>query len=220
MSTETGFAFAADPELVRPDDTLDLACQLLFATGRPVTLDELAAQLGQRPAAVVEAVERFEAVGRVRRNAEGQIIASYGISVVPGDYELRIGERLRWVACAKTGLGVLGALAGGGTLATRCPQTGEPVRVEFDGGTPRPSGSAVLWPSEVFQSSCQSAAGQLCATFSLFRDARAAHEWAAARGVDAEVLDPREATSRTVARYRHSLGVPQNRETLLGGVSQ
>lgn len=212
----TGSNLTTAPQLVRPDDTLDRACQLLFATGEPVTVAELAAQLGQRPVAVVETVERFEAVGRVRRDADGRIVASYGISVVPGDYELRIGARLRWVACAKTGLGVLGALAAGGTLATKCPQTAEPVLVEFDGATPRPSRVAVLWPSEAFQGSCQSAAGQLCATFSLFRDAQAANEWAAARGVDAEVLGPREATNRTVARYRHSLGVPRTLADLLG----
>jgi hypothetical protein len=209
-------SFADAPALTRPDATLDVACQLLFASGEPLTVHGLAAELGQPPDVVAEAVDGFERVGRIRRGEDGRIVAAAGISVVPSDYELRLGGLLRWTWCAKTGLGVLGALAAGGTLSTRCAATGDTVTVTFDGGAPLPTAAAVLWPSERFQSSCQSAADELCATFSLFAGAEAARGWAVARGLDAEVLGVGEATGRTVDRYRYSLGLPAMRERLLG----
>jgi hypothetical protein len=198
------------PLLTRPDDTLDRACQLLFTHGAPLAVPRLAASLGHEVGVVDETVERFEKLGRIRRDSDGRIVASAGVSVVPADYELRVGSRLRWAWCAKTGLGVLGALAAGGTL-----RTGDLV-VEFDGGRPLPSPHAVLWPSTRFQRSCQSAAGELCATFTLFVDARAAWGWARANDLDAEVITVEEATGRTVDRYRHSLGLPATRDGLLG----
>lgn len=207
--------FQDQPELVRPDGTLDAACQLLLGSGEPLPVPELAAALGQDEQTVLEAVEGFERAGRMRRGSDGRLVAATGVSVVPAEYELRIGKLLRWTWCAKTGLGVLGALAAGGTLATRCPVTGEVVTVVFDGGDPRPSPAAVLWPSESFQRGCSSAAGELCATFTLFSGAAGAAGWAAERGLDAEVLTVAEATGRSVARYRHSLGLPANRDRLL-----
>ena len=204
------------PPLVRPDDTLDRACQLLFATGEPLSMRRLALELGHEPAAVEQAVARFEQVGRIRRGDDGAIVASYGVSVVPAEYEVRVASRLRWASCAKTGLGVLGALAAGGTLSTLGEDGSGPLVVEFDGGHPLPSRHAVLWPSERFQNDCRSAAGELCTTFALFASARAAADWAAIRGLDAEVLTVEEATARTVDRYRHSLGLPATRDELLG----
>jgi Alkylmercury lyase len=207
---------AAEPLLTRRDDALERACQLLLGTGEPVPVEALAAELGQPLQMVAETVERFERAGRVRRGAAGRIVASCGVSVVPADYVLVVGPRARWAWCAKTGLGVLGALGAGGQLSTRCPATGSNLTVRFTAGQAEPSELVVLWPSEGFQRGCQSAVDELCTTLSLFASGHAAREWAQARGVDGEVLTVAEATGRAAPRYRDVLGLPRTREELLG----
>jgi Alkylmercury lyase len=207
---------AADAVLAWSDDTLDRACRLLFGAGEPLPVEALAAELGQQVNAVAETIEGFEQVGRIRRDAAGRIVASSGVSVIPADYTLMIGKRVCWAWCAKTGLGVLGALGAGGQLSTRCQSTGDDLTVHFTADRPEPSTLAVLWPSDRFQRSCHSAADELCTTLSLFASDSAAHEWAQAHGVDAEVLTVAEATGRAVPRWRHSLGLPATREELLG----
>jgi hypothetical protein len=206
----------AGGELSRPDETLDRACQLLLANGRALTVHELARQLGHHPATVTQTIEQFERIGRIRRDSNGQIVASAGVSVVPADYEILVGPVQCWAWCAKTGLGVLGALAAGGKLSTRCRVSGDQLIVTFSHDQPDPSHYGVLWPSAELQNSCTSAADQLCATFSLFASAQAASEWARAGNLDAEVITVQEATHRSTARYRHSLGLPARRDELLG----
>lgn len=202
-------------ELSKPDETLDRACQLLLARGTALSVPELAQQLGHSPATVVQTIERFERLGRIRRDGAGRIVASVGVSLVPADYELRVGPVHCWTWCAKTGLGVLGALGAGGTLATRCLVSGQDLLVRFTADQPAPSCYGVLWPSRELQNSCTSAADQLCATFSLFATAEAAKDWARTHNLDATVITLQEATHRSTARYRHSLELPARRNELL-----
>jgi hypothetical protein len=212
----TNAELAAMPALSRPDDTLSLALRLLLVEGRPIPLSRLADGPGRDLDTVRVTIERFEELGRVRRGDDGAVVASAGLSAVPSDYALAVGPRRCWTWCAKTGLGILGALAAGGTLATAAPDTGERLVVEFDEGNPRATRHAVLWPSEQFQRGCSSAADQLCITFSLFGDADEATAWARKHGFDAEVITVAEATARSVSLYRHSLGLPETRAWLLG----
>lgn len=207
---------AATAALSRPDDLLDLALRLLFVGQRPLPVPILAQRLGQDEATVTATIVRFEGVGRIRRDQSGMIVASAGVSVAASDYELAVGNRRCWAWCAKTGLGVLGALAAGGTLATSALDTGERLVVEFDGGTPMATPYAVLWPSERLQSGCSSAADELCSTYSLFGSARDATAWAARHRLDAETITVDEATRRSTHRYQHSLGLPETRAWLLG----
>ncbi len=201
----TDAEIAATPPLSRPDPVLDRAMQLLLVGSAPVAVPDLARDLGRDPGEVAAAVRSFEEVGRLRRDGHGAITAAAGLGVVPDDYELRASGRRWWAWCAKTGLGVLAALAAGGSLRGRSPDTGEPLRVDFDGAEPRPTACAVLWPHERLQNSCSSA-GELCAAYTLFADADGAAAWAVARSVDAEVVTVAEAVRRALPRYRHSLG--------------
>lgn len=210
---------AATNELSRPDDTLDNALQLLFTTQRPVPVAVLAERLGQDEAVLNAALDGFERTGRLRRDTAGMIVAGAGVSVVPSDFELSVGSRTCWAWCAKTGLGVLGALAAGGTLATSAPDNGERLVVEFDGGIPRATGYAVLWPTARYQSGCSSAADELCGTFLLFGSAANAAQWAGRYQLDVETITVAAATERSTSRYTHSLGLPETRESLLGIVT-
>jgi Alkylmercury lyase len=212
----TDAEIAATAELSKPDNTLDLALRLLFVADRPIPPARLADEQGCDLDTVLATLARFEEVGRVRRDADGAVVASAGVSVVPSDYTLAVGQRRCWAWCAKTSLGMLGALAAGGTLTTTAPDSGGRLVVEFDEGDPRPTRHAVLWPSERFQSGCSSAVDELCSTYSLFGDADTATAWAHERGLDAETITVAEATDRAVGRYRHSLGLPETRAWLLG----
>ena len=193
------------------DETLDAACRMLLRTGAPVPLAALAAELGVGPAAVEAAVAGQERRGRVGRDATGAIVASAGISVVPSDYELRIGDDaassawVGWAWCAKTALGVLGAVGIGGSTATRSLASGTEVRSRFDGAVPTDPRLAVFWPSDEFRDSCGSAAEEYCPSFSLFESVEAGRRWAATGGISGEVVPVREATERAVLRWAASL---------------
>lgn len=213
----TAAQIAATAPLSRPDPVLDRAMQLLLVTGRPLPLPQLVDDLRENEATVTQAVHRFETQGRLRRDEHGDIVASGGVSVIPAEYELHVASRQCWTWCAKTGLGLLGALAGGGVLATRTVDGGKHVRIEFDGDRPLPTGHAVLWPSELLQNSCSSAAEELCTTYTLFDTEADASAWARSHGIDAEVLTVPEATRRALPRYRHSLGPPSVRALILNG---
>jgi hypothetical protein len=202
---------ARSPALDERDETLDAACRMLLRTGAPVPLTALATELGVGPAAVEAAVAEQERRGRVRRDATGAVVASAGISVVPSDYELRIGDDAAstgwagWAWCAKTALGVLGAVGIGGLTATRSLASGAEVRARFDGAIPTDPRLAVFWPSDEFRDSCASAAEEYCPSFSLFESVEAGRCWAAAGGVPGEVVPVREATERAVVRWAASL---------------
>lgn len=213
--TMTAAEIAATPPLSRPHPLLDRAMQLLLVEGRPLLVPRLADDLGQDRDAVEESVVEFQKMGRLRLDTRDSIIASGGVSVVPADYEVHLAGRRFWAWCAKTGLGVLGALAAGGVLTTRAVDTGERIAVEFDGPDPLPTRCAVLWPTERVQRGCSSAAEELCATYLLFACAADATSWAHTHNLDAEILTVPEATRRSVPRYRHSLGPQSVRESVL-----
>lgn len=194
------------------DDTLDAACRMLLGTRAAVPLTALAAELGIRLAVVEAAVAEQEQRGRIGRDAAGAIVASAGISVVPSGYELRIGDGSAsaarwsgWAWCAKTALGVLGAVGIGGSTATRSPASGATVRARFQGAVPSDPQLAVFWPSTEFRDTCGSAAQEYCPSFSLFESVEAARRWAAAGDVPGEVVPVREATERAVVRWAASL---------------
>src|SRR5579884_2709478 len=202
----TGSWAVADQALDQPDECLDTACRLLLARNAPVSLDELAAALGADLAPVAAAIDAHERRGRIGRDADGMVVASAGVSVVPSGYELHIAARVMWAWCANTALGVTSALGLGGVILSRSPYSGADLRTRFSGSRPAPGTTgAVLWPSAAFRDSCQSAASAYCPALGLFEDAAAARAWAAANKVPGEVLTVEEATGRAARRWRGSL---------------
>lgn len=218
-TTMTAAEISATAPLSRPHPTLDRAMQLLLVERRPISVARLADDLGQERDTVAGEVRRFESQGRLRADEAGDIVASGGVSVVPADYELRVAGQRFWAWCAKTGLGLLGALAAGGTLETTTVDSGTRVRIEFADGEPLPTEHAVLWPSEQLQNSCSSAAEELCTTYTLFGTEVDARAWARAHTIDADVVTVPEATRRALPRYRHSLGPPSVRASILDSVT-
>ncbi|WP_043620259.1 organomercurial lyase [Nonomuraea candida] len=193
------------PAVGPPEEVLDVACRALLRTGAPLPLEALATAMGTGLADAEREVATQESRGRMTRDGDGRIVASAGISVVPSDYELRVGARVMWAWCANTAFGVMSALAMGGEVVSHCPAGGALLRTVFDGPLPREEGRAVHWPSDSFRQSCGSLAQEYCPTFALFENAQAAHAWAGAKGIPGEVLPVREATERARVRWRKSL---------------
>jgi len=170
--------------------------------GQPVGLEALAARLGVDTASVGAAVAQLECDGLVRRDEDGRLIGSYGLSVVPSKDVLHLPDRQLWTWCIKTALGILAGVGRGGFVASHCPASGAELTVRFDGDQPvGAEGLAVFWPSDEFSGSCSSAVDELCPNLSLFESRATAEEWALSSGVPGEVLSVREATDRAAAKW-------------------
>jgi hypothetical protein len=181
------------------------AFHLLLETGEPVRAATLADELGCGAGDIAQAMENLEDQGLIRRDEAGSIVGSYGLSVVPSQDQIQVRDRQFWTWCAKTSLGVVGAL-GGGTIVSRCPVSGRQLLLTFDGPEPpADTGLAVFWPSSQFTSCCKSTVEEVCPNINFFASAALARSWAASSGVPGEVLSVQEATARSVGRWAELL---------------
>jgi Alkylmercury lyase len=187
------------------------AFHLLLETGEPVRAAALADELACSPGEIAPAIEQLVSQGLIRQDEAGSIVGSYGLSVVPSQDRIWVRERQFWTWCAKTSLGVVGAL-GGGSVASRCPVTGRELRLTFNGPEP-PAGTglAVFWPGTEFTSCCKSTVEDVCPNINFFESAATAQAWAASSGVPGEVLSVEEATRRSVGRWAELLTARQAR---------
>ncbi len=178
------------------------AFHLLLETGKPVGADALSAELGSPAAEVAAAIEQLESQGVIRRDLRGAIVGSYGLSVVPSQDEIQVEGRQFWTWCAKTSLGVLGAIGAGGTVVAHCPVSGRQIVLNFRGAEP-PAGTdfAVFWPSTEFTSCCKKTVDEVCPNINFFENQATAEAWAAKSGVPGEILSVEEATRRSVGRW-------------------
>ena len=193
------------------DEVMAAAFRSLLRDERPPSAADLAAGLGCDMAEVEAALGALERRGRIRRDEQGRILGSAGLSVVPTEHEVSLlPERTVWTWCAKVALGVLGTVGTGGRVTSRCAQTGRPVRVEFDGPEPKASDLAVFWPSREFGDGCRSAVEQLCPNINFFESAAAAETWTTAKDVPGEVLSVEEATARAID-WADELGLREGR---------
>jgi hypothetical protein len=181
------------------DEAMAVAYRALLRDARPVPVADLAAELGCEVSELAETIDVLERKGRVRRDDEGRILASEGLSVVPTEHAVSLGDRTVWTWCAKVALGVAGTAGPEGRIESRCAETERPVRLDFEGGRPASSDVAVFWPSSDFTSSCQSAVEDLCPNINFFESSSAAAAWTSTRNVPGEVLPVEEATKRAVA---------------------
>jgi len=181
------------------------AFHLLLETGEPVQATALAEELGCTLSKAEQAIAKLASQGLIRRDETGAITGSYGLSVVPSQDVIHIQGRQFWTWCAKTSVGVLAAL-GGGTVESRCPMSGRPIHLTFDGPTPpKGTGLAVFWPGNELTSCCKSTVDEVCPNINFFESTEAAKSWAASSGVPGEVLSVEEATARSVGKWAELL---------------
>src|SRR5690349_17363009 len=76
------------------------AFRLLLETGRPVSAEQIADEIKAAPTTVETVLRQLAAAGRIRVSAEGYVVGSAGLSVVPAAHELWLGPRRFWTWCA------------------------------------------------------------------------------------------------------------------------
>ena len=184
------------------DDVRTTAFRVLLDTGEPVDTAVIAESMRADLAAVRATVEQLDGRGLVRRDDHGGVVGSFGLSVVPARDVIRVAGRRYWTWCAKTSLGVLGAIGRGGSVVSESPLSGKELRLAFDGARPTGGdGVAVFWPDAELRSSCSSVVDEFCSSISFFESAEAAREWARANQVGGEVLTLDEAADRAVGQW-------------------
>jgi alkylmercury lyase len=175
------------------------AFQLLFAEGRPVPVGAVARALDRDEAAVREEVEALEERGVMRRQPDGCVIGSGGLSLVPTRHEVEVDGRRFWTWCAYDAFGILGALGIGGVVRSTSPLTGSPLEARFDGAVPTDPRLAVFLAST---SGCRSIVDDWCPLNNLFEDLDSARRWAAERQVEGTALGVVETAEIGGARWR------------------
>jgi len=205
VSTSCSAAADSAVRLGETDAMLNQACRMLLRAGpgAGVPVTDLAAGLGTEPAALEPLIAEYERRGRMKRDG-GRIVAALGLSAVPSEYEIRLGQVRMWAWCAKSGLGIVGAVGAGGLVAGRSPLTGTPVSVAFTGQGDEHEADAALavfWPADTMRDTCGSAETDYCPAFAMLETAQAAVDWAGQQGFPGEVLSAKEAVTRAVTYY-------------------
>lgn len=104
-------------------------------TGRPPSPDEIAAELG---------VPQIEIESSLRRLADAHVLVlapgtpyvwmANPFSAIPTPFRVESGERTWWGNCIWDALGILAAMDVDGRVYTSCPDCGEQIAVEVEGG--------------------------------------------------------------------------------------
>lgn len=130
----------------RSDDaaaTVRRAAFRALLEGEAVGREELAALTGLGTEAVGRALEDLAARGRVAIDAQGAVVASAGLSVVPSRHRLRLNGAEFHTWCAIDAIGIPAALGSDALAETACAHCGREMRVEIRGGRRR---TPATWP--------------------------------------------------------------------------
>ncbi len=138
-----------DVELVQ--QTRAAAFRLLLETGRPVSPEEIAAEVNAAPSVVVAELGRLAAAGRIRLSAQGYVVGSAGLSVARAAHDLLLGSCRFWTWCAYDVVGIVGTLGADARSLSRSPASGLEIELQFDAGR-APAGPVVLFlPDDVIE---------------------------------------------------------------------
>lgn len=186
-------------------DTRATAFRLLLQTGRPVSTAQIAADIEGAPSAVEADLRRLDEAGRLRRNGNGQVVGSFGLSVVPAAHELWLGARRFWTWCAYDVVGIVAALEADARSRSRSPATGATIQLQFVAGRPLASPVAVFFPDD--QGAVRTI-DEWCANANFFETVEAAQSWSAQREIPGEVIDLEEARRRGMPHWQPLLASP------------
>jgi Alkylmercury lyase len=186
---------------VEEDALLALAFNELLASPEPVTVSHLAQQLKRGEIEIEARVAHLAERGWVRRDEDGAVVGSRGLSIEPTRHELDLPQGLRYTWCAYDTVGIFGALAVSGTIRSRTP-LGEPVELEVEDGRPTDSDGIVLFFP---QRQVSSVVDEWCPLANFFLDGEEARSWTSERGVEGEVLTLEQASARGAAEWRRLL---------------
>jgi alkylmercury lyase-like protein len=185
-----------DVELVQ--QTRAAAFRLLVETGRPVSPVEIAAELNAAPSVAVAELGRLDAAGRIRLSAQGYVVGSAGLSVVPAAHDLWLGSRRFWTWCAYDIVGIVGTLEADARSLSRSPASGLEIELQFAAGR-APAGPVVLFLPD--DRGSVRTIDDWCANANFFENREVAFAWSAQRKLQGEVIELDEARRRGLAQW-------------------
>jgi len=172
--------------------------RLLLDTGTPVTVEDLIAATDIPAESVAEIFDSVSARGRVEFNDQGQLIGLAGLSLTPSRHELTIGGSTRYTWCALDAVGILGALKATGTVRSADPQTGDPIEIEFQHGTPKTN--VHLFILGGFSEG--NVREDWCPRVNFFTSRQAAEEWVANHSLDGDIVSVADIADDAAAMWR------------------
>jgi hypothetical protein len=113
--------------------------------GNPASVPVLAEATRQPLEAVRAALAELVTAGTANLNADQDVVAVGGLSVIPAAHRLRLDGVDLWTWCAYDGVGIPAALRVDGLARTRCPQCGKEVEVSLSLGRPPADSPIVGW---------------------------------------------------------------------------
>lgn len=174
------------------------AFRALLTAGRPISAADLAEWLRISDAEVQAALEQLDRHGKVRRDDEGQLVGSCGLSVVPSRHELQTGGQRFWTWCAYDAVGILGALRADGTVRSISAATGRPPEVTFRQGWPETDTIVIVMPDA---SGCDNLVEEWCPQVNFVEDEQTARSWLRSNAQVAEVVPITEASRRGASAW-------------------
>lgn len=175
------------------------AFQLLYASGEPVPVAMVSAALGRDQDSVRDGIDQLETRGLMRRQSDGRVVGSAGLSVVATRHEVRVDGRRFFTWCAYDAFGILGALGRGGTVISPSPMTGNVLTARFEGAVPVDPTMAVFIAST---SGCTSVVDDWCPLNNLFEDLDSARRWGVEQRVTGTALGVVETAEVGGRRWR------------------
>jgi alkylmercury lyase len=166
-----------------------------------VDQETLALETGIGLVRLGELLAELDRAGRIRRDGQGNLIGSAGLSVIRDRHEVEIDGRRFWTWCAYDIFGIFGALAASGRALSPSPG-GPAIEVRFVRGRVEPNDAILFRPDADLGSSCRNIYEEWCPNSNLFPNARLAESWANKRGLRGRILDLDDATDQAAQEWR------------------
>jgi len=186
------------PRTAEQNTVLALAFNELLETPQPVSVRLLAERLGTPLNALELQLAALAERGWIRRDTDGRVVGSRGLSIEPTRHELQLPQGRRFTWCAYDTLGIFGALAVSGQIRSKTPLE-QPIELEVIDGRPVAANGVVLFFP---QRQVTSVVDEWCPLANFFLDTEAAEDWAAANEVEGRVLTLEQASERGTADWR------------------
>ena len=161
------------------------AFSLLFESDKPATEMAISARSGLDLDDTNKRLAEVEERGMLRRDDNSHVIGIAGLTIVPTQHEITIGDTTRWTWCALDAIGIIGAIGRGGRFTTTVPGSDAQATLEFTTDSTTDS-SAVVFMADGFAD--WPGTDNRCTTVNLFPTAEQAEAWAATAGVTGEPI--------------------------------
>ena len=170
-----------------------MAFRLLVSRSEPIGVDQLSAVTAIKTDRLSRLLDELDRAGRIRRDEEGRVVGSAGLSVIPDRHEIELEGRKFWTWCAYDILGIFGALGASGRALSPSPG-GQAIEVQFERGRPAGNHAVLFRPDEELIACCENVYEEWCPNSNLFADALQATQWAAKRHIRGRVMELDEAS--------------------------